>query len=84
MAQAGSFGDPADRVTLITPSDATDLTGVRGIMVGTSGTLVVRTVNDPNTSVTIPANAVVAGNIYPIRVTRVMAASTASEIVGFW
>jgi hypothetical protein len=84
MAQAGAFGDPADRVTLVTPSDATDLTGVRGIMVGTSGTLVVRMVNAPDTSVTIPANAVVAGNIYPIRVTRIMAASTASEIVAFW
>lgn len=83
MAQAGAYAEPATNVVLITASDSTDLTGVRGIMVGTSGTLVVRTVGDPNTSITIPANAVVAGNIYPIRVTRVMAASTASEIVGF-
>lgn len=83
MAQAGAYGDPATEVVLITASDATDLTGVRGLMVGTSGTLVVRTVGKPDTSITIPANAVVAGQIIPIRVTRVMAASTASEIVGF-
>ena len=83
MAQAGAYGDPATNLVAITPNDDTDLTGVRGIMVGTSGTLVVRLVGDPTTSVTIPANAVVAGNIYPMRVTRVMAASTASEIIGF-
>ena len=82
MAQAGAYGDPATEVVLITPSDATDLTGVRGIMVGTAGTLVVRTVGKPDTNVTIPANALPVGQILPLRVTRVMAASTASEIVG--
>lgn len=82
MAQAGAYGDPATEVVLITPNDDTDLTGIRGIMVGTGGTLVVRTVGNPTNSVTIPANAIAVGSIIPLRVTRVMAASTASEIVG--
>lgn len=82
MAQAGSFGDPADRVTAVTPSDATDLTGVRGIRVGGAGNLVVRMINAPDTSVTIPD--CIAGELLPIRVTRVMAATTATGITAFW
>jgi hypothetical protein len=82
MAQAGSFGDPADRVSVVTPSDSTDLTGVRGIRVGGIGNLSVRMINDPSTTVVI--EDCVAGEILPIRVTRVMAATTATKITAFW
>lgn len=82
MAQAGSFGDPADRVSVVTPSDSTDLTGVRGLHVGGAGDVAVRMVNDPTTTVTI--STVAAGTILPVRVTRVMAATTASAITAFW
>lgn len=81
MAQAGAFGDPADRVVAITPSDATDLTGVRGLYVGGEGDVSVRMVNAPTTTVVIAG--VAAGTILPIRVTRVMAATTATNITGF-
>lgn len=83
MAQAAAFSDPASKIQLITASDSTDLNGVRGISVGGSGTLAVRLVGDPDTTVTIPATAVQTGVIYPMRVTRVMAASTATDIVGW-
>ena len=82
MAQAGSFGDPADRVAAVTPSDSTDLTGVRGLYVGGAGDVVVRMVNAPTTTVTI--STVAAGTILPVRVTRVMAATTATAITAFY
>jgi hypothetical protein len=82
MAQAGAFGDPADRITAVTPSDTTDLTGVRGIRVGGAGNLAVRMVNAPDTTVTI--TDCLDGELLPIRVTRVMAATTATNITAFW
>jgi len=82
MAQAGSFGDPADRAIAVVPSDATDLTGVRGLYIGVEGDVAVRFVNAPTTTVTF--TNVPAGAILPVRVTRVMAASTAEGIVGFY
>lgn len=82
MAQSGSFGDPADRVAAVTKSDSTDLTGVRGLYVGGAGDVAVRMINDPTTTVTI--STVAAGSILPIRVTRVMAATTATAITAFY
>lgn len=82
MAQAGSFGDPADRAAAVTPSDSTDLTGVRGLYVGGAGDVAVRMINAPTTTVTI--SAVAAGTILPVRVTRVMAATTATAITAFY
>ena len=82
MAQAGSFGDPADRIAAVTPSDSTDLTGVRGLRVGGAGDLAVRMVNDSGTTVTI--SSVTAGELLPLRVTRVMAATTATAITAFY
>jgi hypothetical protein len=76
------YGDPADRVAAVTPSDATDLTGVRGLYVGGSGDLAVRMVNNPSTTVTIAS--VAAGTILPLRVTRVMAATTATDITALY
>lgn len=80
MAQAASYTDPASKLISITASDDTDLTGVRGLYVGGDGDLAVRMVDDPTTTVTLAG--VTAGAIIPIRVTRVMAATTATNIVG--
>ena len=82
MAQAGSFGDPADRVAVVTASDSTDLTGVRGLYIGGEGDVSVRMINAPGTTVVIAG--VAAGVILPIRVTRVMAATTATSITAFY
>ena len=81
MTQAASFGDPADRVVAITPNDSTDLTGVRGLYIGGAGDVSVRMINDPTTTVVI--STVAAGTLLPVRVTRVMAATTATAITGF-
>lgn len=72
---------PSNKAVAITPSDATDLTGVRTILVGGAGTVIVRLVRDPNTSITITA---VAGQTLDVRPTRVMAASTATGLVGLY
>lgn len=82
MAQAGAFSEPAVKVAAVTASDSTDLTGVRGLHVGGAGNVVVRMVGDPTTTVTI--STVAAGTILPIRVTRVMAATTATAITAFY
>ncbi len=82
MAQAGSFGDPADRAAAVTASDSTDLTGVRALYVGGAGDLAVRMINDPTTTVTL--STVAAGSLLPMRVTRVMAATTATAITAFY
>ena len=76
------YADPADRVVAVTASDATDLTGVRALHVGGAGDVAVRMINDPNTTVTI--STVAAGTILPLRVTRVMAATTATAITAFY
>lgn len=66
----------------ITPSDSTDLTGVREIYVGGAGNLAVRLTGDPNTTITITAPPV--GSRLELKVTRVMAATTATALVGFY
>lgn len=76
------YADPADRVLAVTASDDTDLTGVRALHVGGAGDVAVRMINDPDTTVTI--STVAAGTILPIRVTRVMAATTATAITAFY
>lgn len=82
MAQASAFSEPAVQAVAVTPSDATDLTGVRGLYVGGAGDLAVRLVGAPTTTVTI--STVAAGTLLPIRVTRVMAATTATAITAFY
>jgi len=66
----------------ITKSDSTDYTGVRAIYVGGAGNLAVRLTRDPATTITLIA--VTVGQIYDLRVTRVMAATTATNLVGFY
>lgn len=70
------LSDPASRLIAVTPSDATDLTGTRGLYVGTSGDLIIKDMNGTQTTI---ANAPVG--YHPLRVTRVMAATTATDIV---
>ncbi len=67
--------------TAITASDATDLTSIAnfGVYIGGAGNLVYRTVGAPSTTVTL---AVVAGQLVYGQFTRVMAATTATGIVG--
>ena len=76
------YSDPANKVAAVTPSDATDLTGARGLLVNGEGDVAVRTVGDPSTTVTILG--VGAGTMLPVRVTRVMAATTATNITAFY
>jgi hypothetical protein len=54
---------------------------VRGVYIGGTGNLAVRMINAPSTTVTIENLPV--GTILPIRITRVMAATTASALIGF-
>lgn len=67
--------------TAITASDATDLTAVAnvGVIVGGAGNLAYRLTGAPSTTVTLPVQA---GQYVPGQFTRVMAATTATGIVG--
>ena len=67
--------------TAITKSDATDLTTFAnvGVIVGVAGNLAYRCVGAASTTVTL---AVVAGQFVPGQFTRVMAATTATGVVG--
>ena len=76
------YSDPADRIVAVTASDSTDLTGARGLLVGGAGDVAVRMINAPDTTVTM--TGVVAGAILPLRVTRVMAATTATNITALY
>ena len=62
-----------------TPSDSTDLTGSIGLYIGGAGNVAVRTLNDPSTTVTFTAPPV--GTFIPGNFTRVMAATTATQIL---
>lgn len=72
--------EAANDFVAITPGDSTNLdqSGIRAIYVGGAGNLIVRKIGG-STSVTF---AVVAGAILPIRVGRVMTATTATGLVG--
>ena len=73
--------DPGSTYVEITPSDANDLAAItRGIYVGTSGDLAVHDVD--GNAVTFVGLA--AGVVHPLRVRRVLATSTADDIVGVY
>lgn len=76
------YADPADKLAAVTASDATDLTGARALYVGGGGDVALRAVNSSTTTVTLVG--VPSGTILPIRVTRVMAATTATNIVALY
>jgi len=77
-----SYTDPADRILAVTKSDSTDLTGTRGLLIGGAGDLAVRMVGNPTSTITI--TGVLAGAILPLRVSRVMAATTATNITALY
>lgn len=70
----------ARRLAAVTPSDSTDLTGVRAIWVGGAGNLVLKGIDD-STAVTL---VVPAGVLIPVFAARVMAATTATGVVALY
>lgn len=71
----------ARRVAAVTPSDSTDLTGARAVWVGATGNLVVKCVDDSSAvTIVIPS----AGVLLPLFLSRVMAATTATNIVALY
>ena len=73
---------PPKKGVAITPSDTTDLTPIApiGITVGGSGTLVARYAGDLATSVSLPVQA---GQFVYGQFSRVMAATTATNLIGW-
>lgn len=76
-----TFG-PARRGAVVTPHDTTPLTfATKGLLIGGSGNLTVRFIDDAADTVIA---GVIAGTILPIRVTHVRATgTTAASIVAF-
>jgi len=71
---------PAYKLTAVTPSDSTELVGVRALWIGGAGTVVVVACNDTaSVSLTVPA-----GTLLPIFAKKIMAATSASNIVAFY
>jgi hypothetical protein len=73
---------PSSKAVAITKSDSTDLTGVKQIYVGGTGTVVVRLTRAPTTDITFAA--VPVGTVLKLNVTRVMAATTATNLIGLY
>ena len=70
--------DPAFDAATVTPSDTTQLGGVRGLFVGGAGNINLET----EAGTTLVFTGVTAGSILPIRVKRVLSTSTtATNIV---
>ena len=70
----------AFKLTAVTPSDSTVLTGVRALWIGGAGTVSVIAADDTSAvSLTVPA-----GTLLPIFAKKVMAATTATGIVAFY
>lgn len=71
---------PAYNLTVVTPSDTTVLTGVRALWVGGAGNVSVIACNDTAAvTLTVPA-----GTLLPIFAKKVMAATTATNIVAMY
>jgi hypothetical protein len=71
-----------EKIVAITASDATDVTGIRAVRVGTAaGTVVVR--NEDGTTVTVPG-VQVGETLLTGRIDRVMAATTATGLNGYY
>ena len=73
---------PALRATAVTPSDSTELTGVRALYVGGAGNVAVILKED---TVAVTFVAVPAGSILPLAAIRVMSTNTdATNIVALY
>lgn len=71
--------EPYGFFSALTKSDDTVLTGLRGIYVGGTGDVIVK---DSGGAGPITFKAVPVGTILPISITRLMAATTATLIIG--
>lgn len=71
---------PASGAAAVTPSDSTEI-NCRAIYVGGAGNVVVQM---PNRDVSITFSGVLAGTILPVSARRVMAATTATNIVALY
>jgi hypothetical protein len=68
---------PAYKLSSVTPSDTTVLTGCRGLWVGGAGTVNIIACNDTApVSLTVPA-----GTLLPIFVSKVMADGTSATLI---
>lgn len=72
---------PASGAFAVTASDATVLSGVRGLYVGGAGNLVVEMLNPESVSATVTFNAVPVGTVLPIAVERVLATGTTATLI---
>ncbi len=73
---------PAYKLTAVTPSNSTELVGVRALYVGTTGNVAIVACND---TAAVTLTAVPAGTVLPIFVSKVMSTgTTASNIVAFY
>lgn len=81
LASIAELMPSPDLPTAITASDVTDLTTLAnvGLLIGGAGDLAFRMTGAPSTTITL---TVVAGQFVPGQFTRVMAATTATNIVG--
>lgn len=77
--QAGgvlTLNDAFTNFVAVTPSDTTQFAPTRGVYVANNGSLVVDGLN-PN-AVSVTFSGLLAGNVYPLRITRAYAAGTSS------
>jgi hypothetical protein len=75
-----SLTSPPEHAVAITPADADLAQATRALYVGTGGDVAVRMLDGSSvTLVNVPS-----GTLLPLRVARVLPASTASGILGLW
>lgn len=72
---------PAAKAVAVTPADVDLAQRTRAIYTGTTGDLVVKMADGDNSVI---FRSVAAGSILPIRVTQIMAATTATDIVALF
>ena len=75
IAASAAAVEPFSTGGSVTPSDATVLSGVRGLWVGGAGNLTVTTAGGD-----VVLNGVPAGTLIPVKATKVKAATTATNI----
>ena len=71
---------PASGAAAVTPSDSTEL-NCRALYIGGTGSVVVQM---PNRDVSVTFSGVLAGTILPVSARRVMASTTATNIVALY
>jgi hypothetical protein len=72
---------PASGAAAVTPSDTTELGPCRALYIGGTGNVVVHM---PSRDTSVTFSNVLAGTILPVSARRVMAATTATNIVALY